>query len=166
MSVQLVRCNTPPLASGRETRLQRGLSTEANRTWNDKTERAETVSVTHHSNMPVTSNTKYGNLRACVCGRDRQGKFIWVQCDGVCKPELYPQINNSLYRTKCYFKTHSLYRNLFSLVIFVKKYQNLHVFKYIYTYTGGSFKITFYSTKCLQIQRVSADSRLCTWCTA
>lgn len=49
-----------------------------------------------------------------------------------------------------------------SLVVFVKKkYQNL-VFKYIYIYicmyTGDFVKITFYSTKCLRMQRVSADS--------
>lgn len=76
-----------------------------------------------------------------------------------------PPNEQELFRTKCYFKTHGLYRYVFSCS-FVKKYQNLHVFKYIYTYTGGFFKITFYSTKCLQMQRVSADSWLCTWCIA
>lgn len=70
-----------------------------------------------------------------------------------------------LFRTNAILK-HMVCTGMFSLVVFVKKYQNLHVFKYIYTYTGGFFKITFYSTKCLQMQRVSADSWLCTWCIA
>lgn len=111
MPVQLVRRSTPPVASGREARLQGGLRTEDNGIWN-KTKRAGMVSVTQHSNMPVTSNIKYGNLGTCVCvwEGDKQGKFVWVQCDGVCEPVLHPQINNSLYRTKCYFKTHGLYR--------------------------------------------------------
>lgn len=134
-SIQLVRCNTPPFASGRETRLQRGLSTEANGTRNDETKRSEMVSVIQHSTCLFACYIKYGNLGVCVRGRgDKQGKFIGVQCDGVCRPVLHPQINNSLYRTKCYFKTHGLYRYLFALVIFVKKYQNLRVFKYIYIY--------------------------------
>lgn len=69
MSVQLVRCSTPPFASGTETRLQRALGTEANGTRNDKTKRAETVSVTQHSNMPVTSNMVIRGWGAGVGGK-------------------------------------------------------------------------------------------------
>lgn len=76
MPVQLVRRSTPPVASGREARLQGGLRTEDNGIWN-KTKRAGMVSVTQHSNMPVTSNIKYGNLGTCVCGREtnRENSF-------------------------------------------------------------------------------------------
>lgn len=90
-------------------------------------------------------------------GEDKRGKFIWVQGDGVCKPVLHPQMNKSCLEQNAILK-HMVCTGMFSLVVFVKKYQNLHVFKYIYTYTGGFFKITFYSTTCLQMQRVSADS--------
>lgn len=69
---------------------------------------------------------------------------------------------HSLYRTKCHFKSWWFVQS--SLVVFVKKksIKNL-VFKYIciYSYTGSFFKISFDSTKCLQMQFLKP----CTWCT-
>lgn len=61
-----------PFASGRETRLQRAPNTEANGTRNDKTKRAETVSGTQHSNMPVISNMV---IWVCVGETNKQNPF-------------------------------------------------------------------------------------------
>lgn len=71
-------------------------------------------------------------------GEDKQGKFIWVQCDAVCKPVLHPQINNGCIEQNAILK-HMVCTGMFSLVVFVKKYQNLHVFKYIYIHIQVAF---------------------------
>lgn len=65
MPVQLVRCNTPPFASGRETRLQRWLSTESTELGMTRQKEQERL-VWPNILTCLLYHIKYGSFGACV----------------------------------------------------------------------------------------------------
>lgn len=68
-----------------------------------------------------------------VCGETNKDDSFGYNVMDVANQYLTPKLTTACIEQNAIFKTW-FYRYSVSLVIFVKKYQNLHVFKYIYIY--------------------------------